>query len=341
MKLTAQEIAQWFNGKVEGKPDVVFTHVAELEKAEKGALSFLSNARYEAFIYTTQASGVLVANDFHPKKKLNTTLIRVKDVYLAFTTILQKHSPASHLAEGIASESFIHKTAQLDPSVRVGAFSTIMEEASIEKNTRIYPPVFIGARVRIGQNVTLYPGVKIYHNCEIGDNTIIHANAVIGSDGFGFAPGPNGVYEKIPQTGKVIIESDVEIGANTVIDRATLGATLIKKGTKLDNLIQVAHNVVIGANTVIAAQTGIAGSTQIGNRCQIGGQAGFVGHIQVADEVKVQAQSGVTSSIPEKGKRVYGYPALSYSTYLKAYALFRKLPELEKRISLLERKEKQ
>ncbi|MEM1124770.1 MAG: UDP-3-O-(3-hydroxymyristoyl)glucosamine N-acyltransferase, partial [Bacteroidota bacterium] len=273
-------------------------------------------------------------------KKLTTTLIRVENVYSTLQQLLSWYETAIRPKPTISSWAFVASTATIGSNVAVGAFSAIQEMATVGDNCSIYSQVFIGQEVKIGHNVRIHSGAKIYHHCEIGDNCVIHANAVIGSDGFGFAPQKDGTFHKIPQVGKVVIEADVEIGANTVIDRATMGATLIKKGTKLDNLIQVAHNVTIGANTVIAAQAGIAGSTEIGQHCQIGGQAGFVGHIHIADGTQVQAQSGVTKSIKKPGSRIYGYPAINYQDYLRAYALFRQLPDLEKRIRRLEQKEK-
>ncbi len=338
MNLTAKAIANLLGGVVEGNEQVLITHPGKIEAADAGAITFLSNPKYESHIYKTQASAVLVSEDFTPDKQLDTTIIRVKDVYNSLIVFLQLYEQSFHPEQGISSLSFIHQTAQLGDQTTIGDFTSISTKVSIGEHCRIYSQVFIGVGTKIGKNVTIYPGVKIYHDCEIGDNCILHANAVIGSDGFGFAPQPDGSYHKIPQVGKVILEDNVEVGANTVIDRATMGATIIKKGTKLDNLIQIAHNVTVGENTVIAAQAGIAGSTRIGNYCQIGGQAGFVGHIEVADKVSVQAQSGVAASIKEKGRKVYGYPALSYQDYLRAYALFRQLPDLEKRIRTLEKK---
>jgi len=338
MKLTAKQIAEQLNGIVIGDEAVIITHPGKIEQATKGALTFLSNSKYEPYIYKTQATAILVHENFKATKAIYPTLIKVKDVYSAITKFLQFYENSVHPAQEISTAAFIHSTAQLGKQITVGAFTAIQKEVIIGDNCRIYPQVFIGAGVTIGKNVIIYPGVKIYHHCQIGDNCIIQANAVIGSDGFGFAPQSDGTYEKIPQVGIVILEDNVEIGANTVIDRATMGQTIIKKGTKLDNLVQIAHNVSVGENTVIAAQTGVAGSTIIGNQCQIGGQAGFVGHIEVADHVKVQAQSGVAASIKEVGSKVYGYPALSYRDYLKAYALFRQLPKLEKRIRELEKK---
>lgn len=339
MKLTAKEIATYLNGTVIGDEQAIITHPGKIEQATKGAITFLSNQKYEAYIYETKATAVLVSEDFKVRQKLKLTLIKVKDVYSSITRFLQFYEQSFHPAQGISSLAFIHTGVQVGKKTSIGDFTSIQKEVTIGDNCRIYPQVFIGAGVNIGKNVIIYPGVKIYHNCQIGDNCIIQANAVIGSDGFGFAPQSDGTYEKIPQVGIVILEDNVEIGANTVIDRATMGQTIIKKGTKLDNLIQVAHNVTVGENTVIAAQTGIAGSTKIGNECQIGGQAGFVGHIEIADKVRVQAQSGVAASIKKVGSKVYGYPALSYQDYLRAYALFRQLPEIEKRIRKLEEKE--
>ncbi len=341
MNLTAKAIAEILGGIVEGNEQEIITHPGKIEVAQAGAITFLSNSKYESYIYQTKASAVLVSDDFMPTKKVAATLIKVKDVYSAITIFLKYYEQSFHPEQGISSLSFIHRTAQVGDQTTVGDFTSISSEVIIGKQCRIYPQVFIGVGTTIGNNVTIYPGVKIYHACQIGDNCILQANAVIGSDGFGFAPQTDGSYQKIPQVGKVILEDNVEIGANTVIDRATMGATIIRKGTKLDNLIQIAHNVTVGENTVIAAQAGIAGSTRIGNQCQIGGQAGFVGHIEVADGVKVQAQSGVAASIKEEGRKVYGYPALPYQDYLRAYALFRQLPDLEKRIRALEKNEKQ
>lgn len=340
MKLIVKEIANFLEGSIDGDETIVITHPAKIESATKGSITFLSNPKYESYIYRTQASAVLVSNDFTPSKKVNTTLVKVNDVYSAITKFLQFYEHTFHPETGISSLAMIHPKAQIGEGITIGDFTSISEGVTIGDGCRIYPQVFIGVGTQIGKNVIIYPGVKIYHDCQIGDNCILQANAVIGSDGFGFAPQADGSYEKIPQVGRVILEDNVEVGANTVIDRATMGATIIERGTKLDNLIQIAHNVTVGKNTVIAAQTGVAGSTRIGNQCQIGGQAGFVGHIEVADQVKVQAQSGVAASIKQAGSKVYGYPALSYQDYLRAYALFRQLPKLEKRIRELEKERK-
>ncbi|MEM6316327.1 MAG: UDP-3-O-(3-hydroxymyristoyl)glucosamine N-acyltransferase [Bacteroidota bacterium] len=340
MKKVIGDIAQLVNGVVEGDDALFITHPDKIEYAKKGAISFLANDKYEPFLYTTEASAVLVDKNFQPKETLQSTLIRVDNVYVALQQLLTWFEQTSHPERTISPLAFVSKTAKIGTNTAIGAFSSIEEAAEIGDNCLIYTQVFIGKEVKIGHNVCIYPGVKIYHHCEIGDNCILHANAVIGSDGFGFAPKSDGTFQKIPQVGKVVIEDNVEIGANTVIDRATMGATLIRKGTKLDNLIQVAHNVTIGENTVIAAQAGVAGSTEIGNQCQVGGQAGFVGHIHIADGTRVQAQSGVTKSIKQPNSKIYGYPAINYQDYLRAYALFRRLPDLEKRIRQLEKKEK-
>lgn len=337
MKVTVAAIAQYLEGTVEGDEKAIVTHPGKIEESTKGAITFLANPKYEHYLYETKASVVLVSTAFQPTRKIEPTLIRVENVYHAITKFLQFYEQSVHPEIGISTLSFIHETAQIGKETSIADFTSVSASAKIGDNCRIYPQVFIGKGAIIGHNVTIYPGVKIYHNCEIGDNCIIQANAIIGSDGFGFAPQADGSYQKIPQVGKVVLEENVEIGANTVIDRATMGATIIKKGTKLDNLIQVAHNVVVGENTVIAAQAGIAGSTEIGNQCQIGGQAGFVGHIKITNGVKVQAQSGVTKSVKKEGSKIYGYPAFSYQDYLRSYALFRQLPNLEKRIRELEK----
>jgi len=340
MKLSAKEVANYLDGTIEGNEEVIITHPGKIEEAKNGAITFLANPKYTDYIYVTKASAILVSKTFEPTQKIVPTLIRVENVYSAITKFLQLYEQSFHPETGISTFAFIHPTARIGKKTSIADFTSINSSATIGNNCRIYPQVFVGVGAQIGDNVTIYPGVKIYHDCEIGNNCIIQANAVIGSDGFGFAPQADGTYQKIPQVGKVILEEQVEIGANTVIDRATMGATIIKKGTKLDNLIQVAHNVNIGKNTVIAAQAGISGSTKIGDQCQIGGQAGFVGHIEIANSVKVQAQSGVTKSIKEDGSKVYGYPALSYQDYLRSYALFRQLPQIEKRIRDLEKSKK-
>ena len=286
MEITAKEICVLLNGTLEGQADVVVKGPSKIEEAIAGTISFIARANYEPYAYTTKASVLLVSKDFQPTQTVYATLIRVDDVYASLAKLLDHYSGMNKPAAGVSQQAAVHASAQLGAGVSVGVFSIVEESAVVGDNCVIYPQVYIGKGVQIGNDVTLYPGVKIYHGCEIGHRNILHANVIIGSDGFGFAPQADGSFQKIPQIGNVVLEEDVEIGSNTVIDRATMGSTLIRKGVKLDNLIQIAHNVEVGENTVIAAQAGIAGSTQIGKNCQIGGQVGFVGHIKVADGTK-------------------------------------------------------
>ncbi len=337
MQISAKELGLLLNGIVEGDADVKITGPSKIEEGKEGTISFLANPKYEQYAYTTNSSILLVSNDFKPEKPIKPTLIRVENVYVSMAQLLEKFGENVPQVEGVSEESFIHEEALIGENVSVGRFSVIEKGAKVGTGSIIYPQVFIGENAVIGENVILYPGVKIYHACKIGDNCIFHANVVIGSDGFGFAPQSDGTYKKIPQLGNVIIEDNVEIGANTVIDRATMGSTIIRQGAKLDNLIQVAHNVEIGASSVIAAQAGIAGSTKIGKNALIGGQAGIIGHIELAEGTKVQAQSGINKSIKKTGSSVYGSPALEYNNYLRSYAIFRRLPELQQKINELEK----
>ncbi len=337
MQFTATQIAQLIQGKVEGDPGSAVHAFGKIEEAVAGQLSFLANPKYEEHLYRTQASVVIVSDQFQPREKVNSTLIRVPDAYSAFATLLTKYQELrTQQLTGIEQPSFIAPSATIATGTYIGAFSYIGEKATVGEGTKIYPNCFIGEDVKIGRNCVIHPGVKIYHQCMLGDNVIIHAGTVIGSDGFGFAPQADGSLQKVPQIGNVVIEDGVEIGANTTIDRATIGSTLIHKGAKLDNLIQVAHNVEIGNSTVIAAQTGISGSTKIGKGVMIGGQAGIVGHITLGDGAKVNAQSGVSKSL-EPGKAVTGTPATDYTQALRSQAVVRRLPELEKRILELEK----
>ncbi len=338
MHVTAQELCNYLNGKLEGNPNAVVNRPAKIEEGEYGTVSFIAHPKYEDYAYTTQASVLLVSHDFKPEKPVTATLIRVENVYACVGTLLQKFNGRKYRNEGVDSQASVHSTADIADNVSVGAFCYIGSNTKIGSGSVIYPQVFLGDNVVIGENVILYPGVRILHDCKIGDHTIIHSNTVIGSDGFGFSPNGDGTYSKIPQIGHVVVGKGVEIGANNVIDRATMGATQIKDGVKLDNLIQVAHNVEVGQNTVIAAQTGIAGSTKIGNNCMIGGQVGFVGHIEVADGSKIQAQSGVARSIKEEGKAWHGSPAFAYNSFMRSQVVFRKLPEMAKQIAALEAK---
>jgi len=338
MEITAKEICLLLNGTLEGRADIIVKGPSKIEEAIPGTISFIASAKYEAYAYTTKASVLLVNKSFQPSQTVYATLIKVDDVYASLALLLDHYKGLHKPDPGVAQQAAVHATARLGEAVSVGMFSIIEDGAVLGNNCIIYPQVYIGKGVAIGNDVTLYPGVKIYHECVVGDRNVLHANVIIGSDGFGFAPQADGTFQKIPQIGNVVLEDDVEIGANTVIDRATMGSTIIRKGAKLDNLIQIAHNVEVGENTVIAAQAGIAGSTLIGKNCQIGGQAGFVGHIKVADGTKVQAQSGVAAAVKEEGTAIYGSPALSYSNYLRSYAGFKNLPQLIKKLAELERK---
>lgn len=336
MQFTAAQLAPLIGATIQGDPEVIVHSFGKIEEATTGQLTFLSNPKYEEYLYTTKASLIILNNDLVLREPVSATLLRVSDAYSSFATLLDTYQQlqASSLT-GIQQPSFIAPSATLGEQIFVGAFAYIGEQVSVGKNCKIYPHCYIGNNVTLGDNVVLHAGVKIYHQCQLGNGVIVHAGTVIGSDGFGFAPKADGSLQKVPQIGNVIIEDGVEIGANTTIDRATIGSTLIRKGAKLDNLIQVAHNVEVGDSTVIAAQAGISGSTKIGKGVMIGGQAGIVGHITLGDGAKVNAQSGVSKSI-ENGKAVTGTPAYDYSQALRSQALSRQLPELEKRIKELE-----
>jgi UDP-3-O-[3-hydroxymyristoyl] glucosamine N-acyltransferase len=340
MQFTAGQIAQFLGGIVEGDPNVEINRPAKIEEGGHGAITFFANPKYEPYVYTTNASAILVGRDFVPDKPVPATMIRVDNVYAAIAALLEeygKHAPKPE-NEGISSLAFIHPGALIEEGVSIGPFSVVEKGARISRGARLVSQVYIGPDAEVGEETLIYPGVKVYHQCRIGRRCVLHANAVVGSDGFGFSPKEDGSYQKIAQIGNVVLEDDVEIGANTVIDRATMGSTLIRKGVKIDNLVQVAHNVEIGAHTAIAAQVGIAGSTRIGEQVQIGGQAGFAGHIRIADRVKVQGQSGVLGSVEKDGMIIGGAPAMGYREFLKASALFKLLPEMEKRLRMLEAK---
>ncbi len=336
MTFPASQIALIINGKIEGNPDVSVTSFGKIEEAEAGQLSFLANPKYEDFLYKTRASVIILNDNYELKQPVTATLIRVPDAYTAFATLLSKYQEIiQQQLHGIQQPSYIADTASYGQHVFIGAFAYIGEKVSIGDHSKVYPNVYLGDNVSIGNNCVIHPGVKIYHDCKVGHNVTIHAGTVIGSDGFGFAPQADGSFKKVPQIGNVVIEDEVEIGANATIDRATIGSTLIKRGAKLDNLIQIAHNVEVGNSTVIAAQAGVSGSTKIGNGVMIGGQAGIVGHIQLGDGAKVNAQSGVSKSI-DAGKAVTGSPAYDYTSALRSQAVTRRLPELEKRVKELE-----
>ena len=331
MNFTAGQIADQLNGTVVGDRDVDINTLSKIEEGKKGSLTFLANPKYTEFIYSTDASATIVANDFEPTEKITTTLIKVKDPYSSFTTILELFNDDKSKRSGISDKSDIDKSSTISKSSYVGSYTTIGKNSIVGDNCVIDNQVFIGDNVKIGNNCKIYPGTKILNDTIIGNSCIIHSSCSIGSDGFGFAPNDDGTYKKIPQTGNVVIGNNVEIGSNSTIDRATIGSTIIKDGVKLDNQIQIAHNVEIGENTAIAAQSGIAGSTKIGKNCMIGGQVGIIGHLKIGDNVKIQAQAGVTSDV-ESNARITGTPAISYMNYNKSYIHFKNLPEIVKKI---------
>ncbi len=336
MEFTAKQISELIEGTIEGNAEVVINDVSKIEEGRPNTLSFLANPKYNHYIYTTEASAVIVNNDFVAEDTISATLIRVPDAYQALAKLLQFYEASLPKKSGIEEPSFVDKSASLGDFVYVGAFAYIGENVKIGNNVQIYPHAYIGDNVKIDDNSIVYSGAKIYKNCQIGSNCVIHSGAVIGSDGFGFAPGSDGRYEKIPQVGNVILGNFVEIGANTTIDRATMGSTFIDEGTKLDNLIQIAHNVEIGQNGVLAAQVGIAGSTKIGNNVMFGGQVGVAGHLKINDNVKLGAQTGVSKSILKDGATHMGSPNFDVMQFHKSYIIFKKLPDLYKKLSEIE-----
>ncbi|HEY1010789.1 MAG: UDP-3-O-(3-hydroxymyristoyl)glucosamine N-acyltransferase [Daejeonella sp.] len=338
MQLTAHQIGILLEGTVDGNPDVAVNQLSKIEDAQKGSLSFLSNTKYEQYLYTSGASIIIVNEDFTPSQAVAATLIRVKNSYSAFSILLEKYDEMiKSNKSGIEQFSYIHPTAKIGKDVYIGSFAYIGPDVKIGDGSKIYPNTYVADNVTIGKGVTLYAGVKVYFNCQIGDKSIIHSGAIIGADGFGFSPDGEGSYRKISQIGNVILEENVEVGSNTAIDRATMGSTIIRKGVKLDNLIQVAHNVEIGANTVIAAQTGISGSTKIGDNCVIGGQAGVVGHITIANGSNIGAKSGINNSIKIENKSWNGVPLAPYRDSLKIQVVMKRLPELEAKVLELEK----
>ena len=336
MDFTARQISELLHGTIEGDPETIVNRLSKIEEGTKGSLTFLANPKYLPFIYSTSASLVIVNEDFVPEKKVSATLIRVKNAYESFVKLLEVYNQIQRNKKGIEQPCFISPDAEVGSDCYIGAFAYIGSGAKIGKNVKIYPQVYIGDNVIVGDDSTLFAGVKVYSDCVVGARCTLHTGTVIGADGFGFTPNQANEYHKVSQIGNVIIEDQVEIGANTTIDRATLGSTIIHKGVKLDNLIQIAHNVEIGENTVIAAQSGVAGSTKIGKDCMIGGQVGIVGHITIADKVKIAAQSGIGTSILDEGEIVQGSPAFPIGDYKRTYVVFRKLPQLELRIKELE-----
>lgn len=338
MEFTAEQIAGLLGGEIEGDKNATVNNMAKIEEGKEGTITFLANPKYEDFIYTTKSTIALVNKTFEPIRTLPSTLtlIKVEDAYQSLTTLLGYYDEVNQQKTGIEHPSYISDSALLGNDCYVGAFAYVGKNVTIGNNVKIFPHVYIGDGVTIDDDTTIYSGAKIYHNCIIGKTCTIHSGVVLGSDGFGFAPSAANDYKKVPQIGNVVLEDFVEIGSNSTVDRATMGSTVIRKGVKLDNLIQVAHNVEIGENTVIAAQTGIAGSTKLGKNMMIGGQVGIVGHIQLADEVKIAAQSGIGQSIVRKGEIVQGSPAFSIGDYKRSYVLFRGLPKLRAQIIKLE-----
>lgn len=336
MQLTAAQIAVLVNGKVDGNADIAVASFGKIEEAQQGQLAFLANPKYEDFLYSTKASIIIVNDNQQIKQPITATLIKVPDAYSAFATLLDEYLQIQQQQlTGIQQPVYIDATAKIGDNVFIGAFAYIGKNVVVGDGTKIYPSTFIGDNVTIAKHTILHPGVKIYHDCIVGSNVTIHAGSVIGADGFGFAPQADGSLKKVPQIGNVLIEDNVEIGSNTCIDRATIGSTIIKSGAKLDNLLQIAHNVEVGNNTVIAAQTGVSGSTKIGNNVMIGGQAGLAGHLIIGDGAKINAQTGVGKAV-KPGTSVTGTPFDEFSKYMRNQALVRSLPQMEKRLKELE-----
>lgn len=337
MQFTAQQIASLLNGTVEGNPETAVSTLAKIEEAGAGSLSFLANPKYEQYLYTTNASIVIVNNSQVLAQPVKATLIKVEDAYGAFSILLDAYNTLKLDKSGIEEPCFIHPTAQIGENVYIGAFAYIGPGVKVGDKSKIYPNSYIGDNATLGKNVTLFAGVKVYFDCVLGDNVIVHSGAVIGSDGFGFAPSADGTYKKIAQIGNVILEEGVEVGSNTTIDRATMGSTIIRKGAKIDNLVQIAHNVEIGSDTVIAGQSGISGSTKVGNNVMIAGQVGIAGHLTIADKTQLSAKTGVNSSIKVEGQAWGDTPYMPYKDYLRAHAKLKQLPDLDKKVYELEK----
>jgi UDP-3-O-[3-hydroxymyristoyl] glucosamine N-acyltransferase len=337
MQFTAAQIADLLEGEVDGDPQVLVSDLAKIEEARTGTLTFLANPKYTEYIYTTRATIAIVDRGFQPAQAIpkGLTLIRVDDARRAFSQLLQAQDQLRYEKQGIEQPSFVSPSARIGKGVYIGAFCYVGEEVEIADGVKVFPNTYIGDRSRIGAGSRIHAGVKIYHQTVIGARCILHSGVVIGADGFGYVPDKNGAYSKVPQVGNVVIEDDVEIGANTTVDRATMGSTIIRQGSKLDNLIQLGHNVELGRHTVVVAQTGIAGSSKVGDHCQIGGQVGIAGHLQIGDKARIAAQSGIGSNV-EPGATVQGSPAFNIGDYKRSYVLYRGLPDLKKRIDQLE-----
>jgi UDP-3-O-[3-hydroxymyristoyl] glucosamine N-acyltransferase len=337
MEFTAATIAGFLKGEIEGDPGMVVNTVEKIEEGHEGALSFIANPKYEHYIYSTKSSIVLVNKSFVLSSKVEATLIRVDNAYDAFASLLQLVVQSKPRKKGIHPTAIIEPSAKIGKDAYIGAYAYIGENCKIGDNCSIYPHVYIGDNSKVGDNCTLNPGVKIYHECVLGEGVNIHAGTVIGSDGFGFAPQSENEFMKIPQIGNVVIEDHVEIGANVAIDRATMGSTFIRKGVKLDNLIQIGHNVEVGENTVIAGQTGISGSTKIGKNCMFGGQVGIAGHLKIADGTKIGGMSGIAGDIKKENSVLLGYPAIDHKNFMRSSIIYKRLPELKLRIDALEK----
>lgn len=338
MNFTASVIAEFLKGSVEGDPEASVNDISKIEEGKAGTLSFLANPKYEKYIYKTESTIVIVNEDFSPQKSISATLIRVQNAYESFAAALRLYEQSKPKKTGISKLAGIAGSVSMGKNVYVGEFTVVSENVTLGDNVQLYPQVYVGDNVKIGEGTILHPGVKVYAGCVIGANCVIHAGAIIGGDGFGFAPSQENNYEKIPQVGKVIIEDHVEVGANTTVDRATLGATILRKGVKLDNLIMIGHNVEVDENTVIAAQSGISGSSKVGKNCMFGGQVGLIGHITIASGVKIAAQSGITKDIKEEGIVIQGSPAFKFGPYQRSYSVFRNLPKLLNQVNELEKK---
>lgn len=337
MEFTAQQIAEYLQGEVAGDPEITVNTLSKIEEGTPGSLSFLANPKYNQYLYSTAASVVIVSKGFEPEEEVASTLVKVDDAYGAFATLLKMYNQVKYQKTGIEQPAFVSESASIGDDTYIGAFAYVGDNVKVGQGSKIFPHVYLGDNVEIGENCMIFPGVKIYADCTVGSEVTIHAGSVIGSDGFGFAPNSENSYDKVAQIGNVVIEDHVEIGSNTSIDRATLGSTIIRKGVKIDNLIQIAHNVEIGENSVIASQTGVAGSTKLGKNAMIGGQVGIVGHLNVGDNVKIAAQSGIGKDLKDN-EVVQGSPAFGYSDYQKSYIYFRKLPQLAKDIHNIQKK---
>lgn len=334
MEITAAQIAEYLEGEITGDSSVIISKLSKIEEGTPGSISFLANPKYNNYIYSTNASVVIVNKTFKPEGSIKATLIRVEDAYKTFSKLLEYANQVKLMKSGIEQPSVISEGVTYGENLYLGSFCYIGKNTKIGNNVKIYPNSFIGDNVEIGDNTILFAGARVYSETVIGKNCVIHSGTIVGSDGFGFAPSEDGSYMKVPQIGNVVIEDDVEIGACTTIDRATMGSTIIRKGVKLDNQIQIAHNVEIGEHTVIASQTGVAGSTKIGHHCQIGGQVGIVGHITIGNNVRIQAQTGVGKNIADNEK-IQGSPAMAYSDFSKSYVHFKNLPKIVKDIEKL------